>query len=155
MRGTPPCPVTQTFAANGKRLTLGGSREQGRTCCVPVSMATGERGDPTSCSPRNLGGPSPSGRCPRAGIPRRPVTRSHFPPEGDVVPTMRRFFGFLLETEFLPRALVFTTDDLAGVAAWLAPTRGRPGRRPSRTCSGRRSRPGRFGSCPAVPAPRT
>ncbi len=50
-----------------------------------------------------------------------PVTRSHFPPEGDVIPTMRRFFEFVLKGEFLPRGLVFTTEDVAAVAAWLPP----------------------------------
>jgi len=56
-----------------------------------------------------------------------PVTRSHFPPALDVVPTMRRFFEIVLEGEFLPRGLVFTTEDLAGVAAWLPPGPAREG----------------------------
>lgn len=50
-----------------------------------------------------------------------PVTRSHFPPEGDVIRVMRRFFEFVLEGEFLPRGLVFTTEDVVAVAAWLPP----------------------------------
>ncbi len=53
-----------------------------------------------------------------------PVTRSHFPPEGDVTPTMRRFFEFVLDREFLPRGLVFTTDEVVAVAAWLPPDAG-------------------------------
>ncbi len=50
-----------------------------------------------------------------------PVTRSHFPPDGDVVPTMRRFFEVVLADRFLPHGLVFTTDDVAAVAAWIPP----------------------------------
>ncbi len=53
-----------------------------------------------------------------------PVTRSHFPPGGDVIPTMRRFFGSVLEGEFLPRGLVLTTEDVAAVAVWLPPHTG-------------------------------
>jgi GNAT superfamily N-acetyltransferase len=34
---------------------------------------------------------------------------------------MRRFFEFVLEGEFLPRGLVFTTEEIAAVAAWLPP----------------------------------
>jgi ribosomal protein S18 acetylase RimI-like enzyme len=51
-----------------------------------------------------------------------PVTRSHFPEGVDRVAPMRRFFAFALEHLFIPSGLTFTTDDLAGVAAWLPPS---------------------------------
>src|SRR5919204_2458332 len=50
---------------------------------------------------------------------RDPVTRWHLPEDSGRVPTMERFFAFSLRSMLLPLGAVWTTEDRAGVAAWL------------------------------------